>query len=402
MTWRILARAIAPAMLFMSALAAPGSTAEPAASGSAHNLVEQALNEAYNSEYGRAQRDLETWLRTHPNDIRALNYLADDLLNRQMLQENLFNGSAYLNGGRVFTTRKAPLPAGFTQRLNAVLDKAQAIEEARLKRNSRDENALYWLGVTHGTRTEFDFILLRSYFAALHEGKTAWRYHQKLLRIDPSYTDAYFIVGLGRYTLGILPWYFRVVTSLLGARGNVKQGIADLERVSREGHYVRVDAQIVLVAINERQKNYSQALALLDGLEQAYPKNYLAPLEIARIDKVEGNWRAAAEVYDATVKKFVNGDQVDPRPIPKAEILYRAGEAHEHLEQLTRALEFFHEAGRVLPKSLEVYQADFAAARLDQRLNRTATAKQEYQAVAAGLPDSAMGKASRQALRSLH
>ncbi len=396
-TWAV-SLMIAAACLLAARLCLP---AHASSRTGGENLVARALDESYNAEYVRAQRDLETWLHAHSDDIRAMNYLAEDLLNEQMLQENLFNGEAYMNSGKVFNSRKEPLSAAFTERFNAVLDKAQASAQARLKHNPRDENALYWLGVAHGTRAEFDFVLLRSYFTALHEGKEAWQDHLKLLALDPNYTDAYFIVGLGRYTLGILPWYVRMVASLLGAHGSVSEGIADLQRVSKEGHYARVDAQIVLVPIYERQKQYPQALELLRNLERAYPENYLAPLEMARIDKAEGNWRAAAQIYDDTVRRFVNVND-NPRALPKAEILYRAGEAHEHLGELKAALGDFHWAGRVRPESEEVYRADLAAAQLDQRLNHIAAARQEYQAVAAGIPNSEMGKVSRQALRSLH
>jgi tetratricopeptide (TPR) repeat protein len=395
--WALLAVAIALATLRSPFAIASGQTlaARPA------DPLAPVLDKMYNAEYADGQRMLELWLKSHPDDFRALNYLAESMMDREMLREQLFNGSAYMNSGQAFQHRKQPLPEGFQQRLNGIFDKAQGLEEARLKEDSKDQEALYWLGVTHGGRTEFDFILLRSYFAALHEGKQSLKDNERLLKLNPDFTDAYFVIGLAKYTVGMLPWYIKLVTSLAFAHGSLPQGIADLQRVSQHGHYARVDAQIVLVTIYERQKQYAQALALLRGLTKAYAENYLAPLEVARVEKAQGDWRAAAQTYDAAVEKFVDREK-DPGRVPTAELLYRDGEAHEHLGDLQKALDVYHRAGKLPGTSMQIYKADVAAARLDQRFNHIPQAKAEYQIVVQSIPDTDIGRQARQALGGLH
>ncbi len=355
----------------------------------------------YNAEYAKAQRLLEEWVKLHPADFRALNYLAEAIMDREMLREHLFNGGAYLASGAVFRKRSQPLPPGFERRLNTVFDRAQGLEEARLKQNPKQQEALYWLGVTHFGKTEFDFILLRSYWAAFHEGKQSLKDNQRLIMLNPDFTDAYFVIGLAKYAVGTLPWYERWVASLAGIDGSISQGISDLERVRRRGHYEREDARVTLVAIYERQKRYAQALTILRQIEQAYPKNYLASLEAGRIEEKEGNWRAAAQTYDAAVTNLVDGDKASGRD-PSAEVLYRGGEAHERLGELQKALDFYNQAGRLPGKSIYIYRADFAAAELDRRLNRLPEAKGKYQIVASALPGSSIGRRSRQALQSIH
>jgi tetratricopeptide (TPR) repeat protein len=393
------------AIIAVIALAAQGSPPALASSQAAesHNRdpLDAVLNKMYNAEYAAARQMLEARLKDHPDDFRALNYLSETMMDLEMIQEQLFTGSAYMESGEVYRQRRQPLPAGFQQRLTAVFDRAQNLEQARLKQNSKDQDALYWLGVTHTGRTEFDLILLRSYFAALHEGKQSLKDNQRLLKLNPNFTDAYFVVGLAKYTVGMLPWYVRWVSSLAGVHGSVSEGIADLERVSQHGHYAKVDAQIVLVPIFEREKRYPEALALLRSLENSYPENYLVPLEIARIQKAQGNWRAASQTYDGAVTKFAGGEKDSDR-IPRAEILYRAGQAHEHLGELQKALALYHQAGQLPGKEMPIYEADFAAAHLDQHFNDTPRAKEEYQVVASAIPDTELGRKARQALEGLH
>ncbi|MGH9353763.1 MAG: tetratricopeptide repeat protein [Terriglobia bacterium] len=352
----------------------------------------------YNAEYASAESMLREWVKEHPEDIRAWNYLAEAILDQEMLREGLYSGAAYTNSA--FRKPEQPASAGFKSKLESILDQAQKLETGRLKHNPRDEEALYWLGVTDSTRTEFEFAIERSYLSALREGKRAWKLNERLLKVDPHCADAYFVIGLADYAAGVLPWYFKVVASIAGIHGNLSQGIEELKRASSEGRYTRVDAKIILVAVYEREKQFPQALALLRQLNQEYPWNYLVPLEIARIDRLQGNWRQAAEEYDAAVERFVRGKQ-DPSHAPRAAILLQAGEVHEHLGEMEKALDLYREAGKQPGQSAAVYRSDLAAARLDQRLHHLAEAKREYQMVVDGTPNTDLADEARQALADL-
>lgn len=394
------AAAFAAVILFVVAFglgAAPTFASTSAVPGSGLNRVPEAM---YNSEYSQAITLAQSWVQAHPEDIRAWNYLAEAILDQEMLKENMYNGAAFLNSGKVFKRREAPLSAAFEKRLNAALDQAQQLEEARLRRNAGDEEALYWLGVTHSTRTEYLFALQRSYFAALMEGKRAWQANERVARIDPQFADADLVIGVADYAAALLPWYLRMVTSLAGIHGSRKRGMKELERASRDGRYTQVDAKTVLIMIYERRKQYPQALALLAELAPKYPHNFLIDLEVGRIHKAQGDWNGAAAAYDAAVEKFVRGN-LNPDYVPRALILFRDGEAHEHLGDLSRALKLYHEAGEVSGGDRAVYEADLAAARLDQQFNHRERARREYQLVADTMPGTDLGGAARQALELL-
>lgn len=372
---------------------------EESANG-ATTSVNQVLECIYNLQFGCAQKELEVWLGHHPDDLRALNYLANATLDQQLFDAGLLSSEVYVNRGSVFRKKKVPLPKGFEKSFLGILDKAQTLAEQRLRRNPRDEEALYWLGVTHSIRAEFEFILQRSFFAALHEGMAARQYNLQLQKVDPTNVDSLLVLGVSNYVLGSLPWYIKLLASIAGYHGNRQQGLEEVVQVSEKGHYAKVDARIVLVALYRREKMHSQELADLGDLARSYPQNFLFEEEIADVYKIQDNWQDAAKAYDSLVLRLRDhapGSEL----MPPAEIFYQAGKAHERLGQLQQALQLFEEAGKLPHKDAEVYKAQLAAAALYQRLSRPADARRTYQQVAHAVPDTEEGKAARRALKQL-
>jgi hypothetical protein len=114
--------------------------------------VETGIDHLRNLEYGTAETQLTSWTEAHPKDLRALNYLAIDILYREMFRWGAMEASVFGQGGDVFKPNKAPVTAEFEQRLFATLAKAQAVAENQLRENLKDTNSMYWAGVSHGTR----------------------------------------------------------------------------------------------------------------------------------------------------------------------------------------------------------------------------------------------------------
>ncbi|MDE3179981.1 MAG: hypothetical protein KGM47_10025, partial [Acidobacteriota bacterium] len=123
-------------------------------------------------------------------------------------------------------------------------------------------------------------------------------------------------------------------------------------------------------------------------------------LETGRIQKLQDDWAGAAATYDDAVRRFARGEQ-NRASVPRALILLRAAQAHEHNGDLAGALDLYHEASEVREKSAAVYQAELAAARLDQHFNHSERARQEYMRVAESAPDPVLGDAAREALRRM-
>jgi len=361
--------------------------------------LEVALDHIYNLEFGQARSIIEARIQQDLTDLRALNYLANVILDQELLKEGLFATEAYGNKGEAFRERRTPVPVGLQAELLQALQKAQGVADDRLKKNPRDKEALYWGGVTHATRSEFLFTLQRSNLAALREGLEARKYHLKLYKSDPHYADALLVIGIADYVAGSLPWYVKVLASMSGIHGSRAQGVEELKRVSQEGYFARVDAKIILVALYRREKNYPAALALLEDLLQSYPRNVLGLLEKGSLYEAQDNWPEAKRVYSKMVEEL---DRHEAHyELMRASVLYRAGRAHEHLGESEEALRLFEAAGKVSGPSLDIYRADLAAAHLYERLNQREEAVRNYRRVASAVPNTAEGKAAFRALETL-
>jgi len=386
-------------VLLLTALAfaaASGSLAH----GATQDSDDLALDQIHNLQYDAARHTLEAQLRLHPNDLRALNYLGNLTLDEELFREGLYSAEAYTNRGVAARQNRPEMPTGFEKKLTDALQQAQSTAEARLKLNPDDQDALYWAGVTHATRAEFYFTLERSYITSLHEGSAAYKLHQRLYRLNPGYTDALLVIGMGQYVAGTLPWFIKVVASITGFRGSKARGLDELKQVSERGHYAREDAKIILVVFYRREGMYLQAIDVLQRLARSYPRNFLALTEMVRIEEAAGDWRSAARTAEELVTRL---DSRAPgyEQIPAARILYETGKAHEHLGEMDQALRLYDRAATLPGKKPFSYEAELAAAHLELQLNHPAAARQRYQQIANAVPDTEEGKAARQALKEI-
>ncbi len=138
----VLAAALLPQTARSQAVAQSGS----------HEAVAIAIDHLRNLEYGQAIQQLQTWVETNPEDLRAQNYLAVSILYQKMFHLGVLESRVYGQGGDIFKASKVDVEPKFQRQLISVLDKAQSIADLRVKSDVKDKEGLYWSGVTHGTR----------------------------------------------------------------------------------------------------------------------------------------------------------------------------------------------------------------------------------------------------------
>lgn len=308
-------------LALMNALPGHAQQRESLRQSDGSDPVAAAIAHLRNLEYDAARQQLREWGEAHPADLRAWNYLAIATLYQEMFRRGVLESSVYGQGGAVFKPSKVPVTPAFEQELFSVLDKAQELAEQRLKNDPKDKDAMYWAGVTHGTRATYHFTLRKEYTPALHEATAAFKYHQDLLKLDSAYVDCYLVVGMNNYIVGSLPWYIKVLAALTGRHGDRDEGLRQIKRVTEEGNYAREDAKLMLAVLYQREKTYPQALALYQEMALAYPRNYLLQYEVAALFGLMNDWRSAALAYDTMLARHrANEAGYDDVPLPK--ILY--------------------------------------------------------------------------------
>lgn len=179
--------------------------------------------------------------------------------------------------------------------------RARLLAEARLKRDPKDVEALYFLGSTEGLRAAFAAGIQRSFMSALKDGQRSVDRHRDVVKLDPAYLDAELTIGLYDYVVGSLPLPVKLVASLTGARGSRKRGLETLARVASQGRWARDDARALLIVLYKREKRFTDALKLARELSEKYPRNYLFKLEAAdALSSLASIERAAGKMAEAT------------------------------------------------------------------------------------------------------
>ena len=233
-----------------------------------------------NLDYETATARFKEMAASFPDHPGGTQYLAaalwlKTLNNSRRLQSGLYNSDSFYEGEE---DKDDPKTVGEFRELTR---KAKMLAEARLLKNPDDVEALYFLGATQGLKAAYEGAVERRFMGALRDGNDSVDLHQKVLKLDPSYHDAELTVGMYQYILGDLPWLVRQMAKVGGFSGSKKKGIATLERVTREGHWARDDARVMLIPLYKRERRFADAAAVTRELAAKYPRNYIFKLEAA-------------------------------------------------------------------------------------------------------------------------
>jgi hypothetical protein len=234
----------------------------------------------YNLDYEAARKTFKEMAVAFPNYPAGPQFLADTLLIEALYQTRRLQASLY-NSDSFYTTSDDKPDAKLVDQFRTYTRQARQLTETRLKQNPNDTEALYFFGATEGLKASFEETVERRHFAALKDGNDAVDRHRDVIKLDPNYHDAEMTIGLYDYTVGALPLAQKIAAGILGHRGSKKRGIATIERVSKEGTWVREDAKTLLILLYTREKRFADAAAIARELGAKYPRNYLYKLEMA-------------------------------------------------------------------------------------------------------------------------
>jgi tetratricopeptide (TPR) repeat protein len=234
----------------------------------------------FNLEYETARKNFKEIAQLFPQYPAGPQFLADSLwietlYNTRRLQSSLYDTESF------YSDNEDKVDPKLVQQFRDLTREAKQLAQARLKENPRDAEALYFLGATAGLKASFEEAVERRHFAALKDGSDAVDHHREVVKIDPSFRDAEITIGLYDYVVGSLPLPQKILAGIAGFHGSKKRGLATLERVAKEGHWVRDDAKTLLIVLYTREKRFADAVAVARDLEAKYPRNYLYRLEIA-------------------------------------------------------------------------------------------------------------------------
>jgi len=250
----------------------------------------------YNNEFDQALVVFEADLKAHPEDPQMFNHVAQGILYREMLRSGALE-SQLVSGNNPFLRRpKMEISDQDKQRFEYCFSQAVSISEGKLNRKPNDLDALAALSVAHGLKSNYLFLVEKSWVDSLKEATAARKANEQIRELDSKDVDAKLVYGLNEYVVGSLPFYMRALGFIGGFHGDRNDGIQQLEVVAKQGIRNRYDAQVLLAAIYRREKDPRKAIPLLKELATRFPRNYLFRLEEVQMYSEAGDEKSALAV----------------------------------------------------------------------------------------------------------
>jgi tetratricopeptide (TPR) repeat protein len=287
-------------------------------------VVAEGFDHFYNLEYDRAIADFEKAVVRNPNSPDLHNHLAQTIVFREMYRNGALE-SELVSGTNSFLRRPRMNPAPETEkRFLDEIGKAMALSEARLKTNPNDTGAMYAQGISYGLRSDYFWVVKKSWRDSLKDATAARRLHNRISQLEPNNVDARMVDGLHDYIVGSLPWHWRMFGFLVGIHGDKEKGIRTVQEVARNGKDNRLDATIFLCALYRRENRPKMAVPLIQDLIQRFPRNYILRLELAEMYSMSNDKNdalaALAQVSDLKARHAPGFDR-----LPWEKIYYQEG-----------------------------------------------------------------------------
>jgi Tfp pilus assembly protein PilF len=139
-----------------------------------------------------------------------------------------------------------------------------------------------------------------------HEVRGAWNLRQAMLltqavaRQYPSFLPARKTLGLCQFGVGSLPEGYHWLLRLLGLRGSIDEGLANLGRAAAQPHDFQPESQIILALVRESYyKKGDESLAIASRLTREQPDNLLYNYLLVSLNKRQHHGEEALAAYRA-------------------------------------------------------------------------------------------------------
>ncbi|MFY9904576.1 MAG: hypothetical protein WAK62_05485 [Terriglobales bacterium] len=250
-------------------------------------LNQAAFEHYYNLDLDAAIQDFERILARHPTDPFAVNHLLSAIQVRELYRMGAMNTGDYSNDNFIGLAHRPADPAQ-RERIKRLVQQAEKVENAALASNPDNVDMLYARGVTRGQFALYTALIERAWFSALRNAVGARRDHERVLELDPKYTDAKLVVGAHNYVMGNLSLAVKMAVALVGLSGDKEKGLRYLNDAYHGNGETSVDAGIVLMVFLRREHRYDEALQIAGEIGPRFPRNYLLPLEEANLLRASG------------------------------------------------------------------------------------------------------------------
>jgi tetratricopeptide (TPR) repeat protein len=276
--------------------------------------VREAHNLFYNLDYDGALSRFEAIQRANPQNPMAANYVLMTLIFRELYHQDLLDTTYYAHDSFIFSKRDVSVPEAIHQRIDKLTDSIVAMCDQQIKQNPNNPNTYFARGYAKGMHSAFLTLAFHSYYASARQGLSSRQDSEEALRLDPNYADAKMAVGIQQFAVASLPRFLRIMIGITGVTGNKEKGLDLLRQCAAEGTVNRVECRTSLALFLRHDARYAEALNVMHGLSQDYPRDYLFRLEEANLAKDKGDGPTAIATYKRVLADATKpGYFTDPR-----------------------------------------------------------------------------------------
>ncbi len=160
----------------------------------------------------------------------------------------------------------------YDEQIRNFIGQAIQVSENDVKAQGESAETFFWLGSAYGLRSGQE-MMRGNVIEGILDGLKGREFLQESVRIDPNMVDAYFGLGLSDYIIARKPHLMRMVSRLFSLpAGDREGGIAQLDRVAREGIYTQRHAISSRAFIElYYEKDYENARRRFAEIKDRYP-----------------------------------------------------------------------------------------------------------------------------------
>jgi hypothetical protein len=358
-----------------------------------------AVDHFYNLDYDAAVDDFEKIVARHPNDPFALNHLLSAVLIRELYRMGAINTGEYANDSFIGAAHRAADPVQ-RERFKHLVQQAEKLEDAGLSHDPDNIDMLFARGVTRAQFAIYTALIERAWFSSLRNAVGARHDHERVLELDPNYTDAKLVVGTHNYVMGSLSFAVKVAVALVGLSGDKQKGIQYLYDDYRANGETSVDAGMVLLVFLRREHRYSDALEIANALAPRFPRNYLLPLEQGNLLRISGKADLAEQQYR---RVWENGREGKYGALHYEMAALALGDLLRSEKKYAAAAAAYEQVSQVSGADPEILQkANLGAGEMYDQLQNRNLAVQKYQAVVAVNAGSAQAEIARKRMKEAY
>ena len=361
--------------------------------------VREAFNAFYLLDYPAAVQRFDRIHKEHPGDPYATAMLLDAVVFQELYRQDLLDTTFYANDGFLTGRHATDEDPKKRDQIFALADEAVREADGLISRDSHDVDALFARGWARSLRCTYVAMVQRGFGTGFRLAGKAKDDCARVLQIDPQYVDAKLVVGVYEYVVGALPFPFKILIGFAGITGSKSKGMELLRDDAERGVATSVDARTVIALFLRREGKYKDAIEVVRGLKQRYPRDFLFCLEEANLRKDAGEGMIAVEAY-----REIIADNAKPGYFAEARLelaYFGLGDALRGQRHYAEAAQAYEHAAatKTIGTELKV-RTLLAAGECHDLLGEREKAIQDYQGAIAAGPNTSRADTARKRLKS--